>query len=119
MSNINSTNFYEILGVEKTADERAIKKAYFALVRRYPPETHAEQFKKLREAYEVLSDAEARREYDSIGQYDAHGEHVGEQIRLATQAIEEQRYADAQVILARLVNEKPDLAFAKDLLGMA
>lgn len=119
MSNINATNFYEILGVDKAADERAVKKAYFALVRKYPPETHPEQFKKLREAYEVLSDAEARREYDSIGQYDAHGEHVGEQIRLATEAIEEQRYTYAQVILAKLINHKPELDFAKDLLGMA
>ncbi|MCC6335187.1 MAG: DnaJ domain-containing protein [Myxococcales bacterium] len=119
MSNINSTNFYEVLGVDKAADARAIKKAYFALVRKYPPETHPEQFKKLREAYEVLSDAESRRDYDSIGQYDAHGEHVGEQIRLATEAMNDQRYTDAQVILAKLINEKPELHFARDMLGLA
>ncbi|MEW6432598.1 MAG: DnaJ domain-containing protein [Myxococcota bacterium] len=119
MSNINAKNFYDVLGVDRAADERAIKKAYFALVRKYPPETHPEEFKKLREAYEVLSDAEARRDYDSIGQYDSHGEHVGEQIRLATEAIEQQRYEDAQQILIALVKDKPELAFARDLLGMA
>ncbi|MEW5737973.1 MAG: tetratricopeptide repeat protein [Myxococcota bacterium] len=119
MSNINATNFYDVLGVDKTADERAIKKAYFALVRKYPPETHPEQFKKLREAYEVLSDAESRREYDSIGQYDSHGEHVGEQIRLATEAMNDQRFADAQAILAKLINEKPELHFARAMLGTA
>lgn len=119
MSNINAKSFYEVLGVEKTADERTIKKAYFALVRKYPPETHPEEFKKLREAYEVLSDAEARRDYDSIGQYDEHGEQVGQLIRLATEAMEEQRYEAAQQILISLVKEKPELAFARDLLGMA
>ena len=33
-------SFYEVLGVQKTADDRSIKKAYFALVRQFPPETH-------------------------------------------------------------------------------
>ena len=74
--NLQSSNHYEVLGVEKTADERTVKKAYFALVRQYPPETHPEEFKKIREAYEVLSDAESRKEYDSISQYDEHGEQV-------------------------------------------
>ncbi len=112
-------SFYEVLGVQKTADDRTIKKAYFALVRQFPPETHPEEFKKIREAYEVLSDASSRREYDSIGQYDQHGEGVSEEIRQALDAIEQQRYADARLILSKLLNKSPDLHFARDLLGMA
>jgi len=117
MSDLSSSNFYKILGVEPSADERAIKKAYFALMRKYPPETHAEQFMKLREAYEVLSNADARKQYDTMGTQDDG--HAAEEIRLATEAIEGGRYAEAQQILARLLNEKPELDFARDLLGMA
>ncbi|MBL8950286.1 MAG: DnaJ domain-containing protein [Myxococcaceae bacterium] len=117
MSDLSSSNFYKILGVEPTADERAIKKAYFALMRKYPPETHAEQFMKLREAYEVLSNPDARKEYDTMGTQDDG--HAAEQVRLATEAIEGGRYPEAQQILARLLNEKPELDFARDLLGMA
>ncbi len=48
---------YEVLGVARDADARAVKAAYFALVREFPPETHPEDFQRLREAYEFLSDA--------------------------------------------------------------
>ncbi len=117
MSDLSSSNFYKILGVDPSADERAIKKAYFALMRKYPPETHAEQFMKLREAYEVLSNPDARKQYDTMGTQDDG--HAAEEIRLATEAIEGGRYAEAQQILARLLNQKPELDFARDLLGMA
>lgn len=115
---ITSSNFYEILGVDRAADERTIKRAYFALVRRYPPETHPEEFKKLREAYEVLSSPDSRRQYDSVGQF-AVGDEVGQEIKVAMQAMEEERYVDAQVQFAKLINKRPDLHFARDLLGMA
>lgn len=119
MSDLSSKNFYEVLGVEKTADERTIKKAYFALVRKYPPETHAEEFKKIREAYEVLSDANSRQEYDSLGQYDEHGEEVSGRVREAMEAMDQERYDDARFILEDLLGKHPALAFVKDLLGVA
>lgn len=46
---------YEILGVAKDADEKAIKKAYFRLVKKFSPEKDPEKFKEIREAYEYLS----------------------------------------------------------------
>src|SRR3954470_16792331 len=64
MSDPLQPNHYAVLGVERGTDVRAVKKAYFALVRKFPPETHADEFKKIRAAYEVLSDAEARDRYD-------------------------------------------------------
>src|SRR5437660_1122066 len=66
MANEKTQSFYEVLGVDKTADERSIKKAYFTLVRKYPPETHPEEFKKIREAYEVLSNPVSRKDYDAL-----------------------------------------------------
>lgn len=67
-------DYYKILGVERTADAKAIKKAYRELARRYHPDANpgdkrAEQrFKEISEAYEVLSDPEKRKRYDEIGQ---------------------------------------------------
>jgi tetratricopeptide (TPR) repeat protein len=110
-------SYYEVLGVEKTADERAIKKAYFALVRRFPPETHPEEFKKVREAYEVLSDAEARKEYDTAGDLGGHGADAGP-LSVAREAMDESRFEDAKSILIALLQGNPDLHIARDMLGM-
>ncbi len=57
-------NPYRVLSVERTADDRAIKKAYVTLVRKFSPEKQPEEFKKIRAAYELLSDASARARFD-------------------------------------------------------
>src|SRR5436190_2155722 len=64
-----ASDFNAVLGVERSADEREIKKAYFRLVRQYSPESHPEEFKRIREAYEVLGHLESRAEYDSLTRY--------------------------------------------------
>jgi len=65
-------DYYRILGVDRNADEKAIKSAYRKLARRHHPDVSkgagaAEKFKEINEAYEVLSDPEKRRRYDSLG----------------------------------------------------
>lgn len=63
-------NYYEILGVSKTATEEEIKAAYKKLVKKYHPDLHpgdeqaAEKFKEINEANEVLSDRQKRAAYD-------------------------------------------------------
>ncbi len=63
-------NYYEILGVSKTASEDEIKAAYKKLVKQYHPDLHpgdklaAEKFKEINEANEVLSDKQKRAAYD-------------------------------------------------------
>ncbi|MBA1336040.1 MAG: Protein export cytoplasm protein SecA ATPase RNA helicase [Firmicutes bacterium] len=59
-------SLYEILQVPVDATTAEIKKAYFSLVRKYPPDRYPQEFMRIREAYETLSDEDARREYDSI-----------------------------------------------------
>ncbi|ABR74457.1 molecular chaperone DnaJ [Actinobacillus succinogenes] len=66
-------DYYEILGVERGADEKAIKKAYKRLAMKYHPDrtkgdkTSEEKFKEINEAYEILSDKEKRAAYDQYG----------------------------------------------------
>ncbi len=55
---------YRILGVGEAASQIEIKRAYFGLIRQYPPETEAEKFKIIRGAYEKLKDVRRRGETD-------------------------------------------------------
>ena len=66
-------DYYEVLGVDKNADEAALKKAYRQLAKKYHPDVNpgdkeAEaKFKEATEAYTVLSDPDKRRQYDQFG----------------------------------------------------
>lgn len=65
--------YYETLGIKRNATENEIKKAYRKLARKYHPDlnpgdkTAEEKFKQIQEAYDVLSDKEKRRQYDTFG----------------------------------------------------
>lgn len=65
-------DYYEVLGVDKNADKKTIKKAYRKLAMKYHPDVNhdegaEEKFKELSEAYGVLSDDEKRQRYDQFG----------------------------------------------------
>jgi tetratricopeptide (TPR) repeat protein len=60
-------DYYETLGIKKTASNEEIKRAYFAMVRKYQPDRFPEEFKEIRAAYETLTDRKKRAEYDDIG----------------------------------------------------
>ncbi|MFE2875938.1 DnaJ C-terminal domain-containing protein [Streptomyces roseus] len=66
-------DFYEVLGVPRTADRDEIQRAYRALARRYHPDVNKdpqaeERFKEVNEAFSVLSDPDQRARYDRFGE---------------------------------------------------
>ena len=66
-------DYYEVLGVDKSADDATLKRAYRKLAKKYHPDVNpgdkeAEaKFKEATEAYTILSDPDKRRQYDQFG----------------------------------------------------
>lgn len=68
-----AVDYYNILGIDRSADAAEIKKAYRKLARKFHPDVNPDnpdaekKFKEIQEAYSVLSDAEKRKQYDTFG----------------------------------------------------
>ncbi len=66
-------DYYDVLGIDRNADEKTIKKAYRKLAKKYHPDTNAgnadaaDKFKEVNEAYDVLSDPKKKKMYDQFG----------------------------------------------------
>lgn len=77
---------YEVLGIDEEASGKEVKKAFFRKVREHPPEQDPEGHKRIREAYDVLSDPVSRKEYDNMSSY---GEQI-EQLKKEAEALMQQ-----------------------------
>ena len=80
-------DYYKVLGIDRTATQDDIRKAYRRLAKRYHPDTNAqdpraqERFQEINEANAVLSDPEKRKKYDEYGEHWAHAEEYEAQRR--------------------------------------
>jgi len=88
VANINSDDYYEVLGVARRASEQEIKTAYRQMALKFHPDKNPDdveaaraKFTKISEAYETLHDSEKRKAYDQFGKEGAsrgfHGQHPG------------------------------------------
>ncbi len=83
-------DYYEVLGLPRSADEKEIRSAFRKLARQYHPdlnpgnETAERKFKEINEANEVLSDADSRAKYDRYGDNWMHADRLDEQARAGT-----------------------------------
>ena len=70
---MNKRDYYEVLGIDKSASEKELKSAYRKLAKKYHPDANPgdkqseEKFKELSEAYDILKDPEKRKLYDKFG----------------------------------------------------
>jgi tetratricopeptide (TPR) repeat protein len=110
---VNSDDLYERLGVSRSAPNDAVKKAYRELLRRYPPERAPEEFKRIREAYETLSNPRSREEYDN--QPDPA---IERWLTTALHAMKAEDYPLAERYFKQVLLRAPELGFVRNMLGL-
>lgn len=107
-------NFYEILQVEKTADEKQIKKQYSVLIRQFHPEKYPEKYREIREAYDVLKDPKSKENYDiSL----LHGKQLQELENVGREALENEDYVLAVRNFEQILEIDSKNSIIKNLLG--
>jgi molecular chaperone DnaJ len=79
----STQDYYGVMGVSRSASKEELRKAYRKLARKYHPDLNPgdkaaeERFKRVQEAYDVLSDPKKRQMYDQLGYYSEHGPQPG------------------------------------------
>lgn len=109
-------NLYDILQIDDKARSIEIKKAYIKMLRQYPPEKSPEQFKRIREAYEILVDPILKAEYDAFINYK---DKIEEYRKKGNNALEKKQYRRAILYYKKILLIEPKITFAKNKLGLA
>lgn len=109
-------NYYEVLGVAENATKSEIKKGYFKMVRKFPPDRYEKEFMEIREAYETLSNEKTKEEYDSLLSIPGL---VKVKFETAKELIEINNIKKAIKILEEIQSENPQILIPRLLLGEA
>ncbi len=97
-------NYYKVLGTTAKASEKTIRERYITKVREFPPETHPEEFQKVRLAYDTLKDPKKRQEYDLQR---THGGRLERLIKKAKKHIQEGEQDKAKALLSKALSLAP------------
>src|SRR5262245_57570904 len=106
---------YTTLEVPPTASPEEIRRAYYQMVRKYPPEQEPERFEQIRRAYETLADEKARRDYDALQE---HGDEITGLFSQAIRLMEQGRWESAAAHLKSVLVLSPGNQTALNNLGM-
>lgn len=109
-------NYYEVLQINEDASFLEIKKAYFALVRKYPADRFPEEFMMIREAYEILSNEKTRQEYDQLMQLSNIERQFFQESR---RMMQEGNIRRAIQLLEEILRHEPHSVLLRGLLGEA
>ncbi|KEI12410.1 hypothetical protein Z959_04230 [Clostridium novyi B str. ATCC 27606] len=112
----NMDNLYDILQIDNKTRDIEIKKAYIKMLRKYPPEKCPEEFKKIREAYEILIDPILKAEYNA---FINHKDNINEYRKKGNNALDKKQYRRAILYYKKILLIEPKLTFAKNKLGLA
>ena len=107
-------NYYEILNVNKDANQEEIRSGYKKMLRKYPPEKEQEKYKEIREAYDTLKDEKSRKNYDA---YFHHEKDIKTLEDKYTEYMEAKNYNEAEKVLKKILVISPEIAHIKDKLG--
>ncbi|WP_338940393.1 J domain-containing protein [Fusobacterium pseudoperiodonticum] len=107
-------NYYEILNVNKDANQEEIRSGYKKMLRKYPPEKEQEKYKEIREAYDTLKDEKSRKNYDA---YFHHEKDIKTLEDKYTEYMEATNYNEAEKVLKKILIISPEIAHIKDKLG--
>ena len=113
---INMKDYYKILDIPKNAMPAEVKKAYFGLVRKFPPDRYPQEFMQIREAYEVLIDDNTRKQFDLT---DSMPDIVKKFLEEGREALESGDPERAIELLERVIKVYPGFSVVNSLLGDA
>jgi tetratricopeptide (TPR) repeat protein len=109
-------SYYDILEVPSDAAENDIKRAYILKLRKYPNEKFPEEFKAIRKAYETLSNAKTRKEYDTMSLY---GDEIEKLQTEASIALDNKDFAEAIKCYKRILVIEPSLLTVRNRYALA
>ncbi|ABO51616.1 heat shock protein DnaJ domain protein [Desulforamulus reducens MI-1] len=98
-------NYYKILNTRSNATQQTIKAKYIAQVKAFPPETHPEEFQRIRRAYETLRDPVKRREYDMLRKY---GGKIEKLMEKAFEFMGEEKWDKAEELFRQALQIAPE-----------
>jgi len=114
MNDVYNSDYYVRLKIGPTASQETIKAAFFSMVREYTPQRFPDEYKLIREAYDILKNPITRDDYDSRLRFGPEIESLNHQL---DQAMDGKSWSKAEAVLKKLINFQPKSSLLRKRLG--